>query len=56
MELNGFFSLNTISVICKKIPMLAPMEKIFMDALKSLKVLFFPAVLTQALNPAIIFR
>lgn len=38
MELNGFFSLNTISVICKKIPMLAPMEKVVLETFKNLKV------------------
>jgi len=37
LDFNGFFTLNTISIICKKIPMFAPMEKAMLEALKGLK-------------------
>ena len=37
LELNGFFTLSTISIISQKIPMLAPMEAALKDALTNLK-------------------
>jgi len=37
LEHNGFFSLNIISILVKKIPMLAPMETAIMEALKGVK-------------------
>lgn len=37
LDLNGFFSLNIISVLVKKIPMLAPMEDAIKQALNDAK-------------------
>jgi len=37
LDYNGFFTLNTISIICKKIPALAPMEKMLLGMMQDLK-------------------
>lgn len=37
LDLNGFFTLNIISVIAKKIPMLAPMESAILKTMEDLK-------------------
>ena len=37
LDLNGFFTLNIISVMAKKIPMLAPMETAIMKTLENIK-------------------
>lgn len=38
LDFNGFFSLSIISVLAKKIPMLAPMETAILKTLEDLKV------------------
>jgi hypothetical protein len=37
LDINGFFSLNIVSILVKKIPILAPMEAAIMEALKDVK-------------------
>lgn len=37
LDYNGFFTRNTISIICKKIPFLAPMEKALLGMMQDLK-------------------
>ena len=37
LEFNGFFTLNIISVLAKKIPILAPMESAIKEALMNMK-------------------
>ena len=37
LDHNGFFSRNIVSILVKKIPMLAPMETAIMEALKDVK-------------------
>lgn len=37
LEFNGFFTTNTISIICKKIPILAPMEEALLQTFQSMK-------------------
>lgn len=37
LDLNGFFTLNIISVMAKKIPMLAPMEEAILKTLENIK-------------------
>lgn len=37
LDFNGFFTLNILSILTKKIPMLAPMEKAIKEALEKAK-------------------
>lgn len=37
LDFNGFFSLNILSILVKKIPMLAPMEEAIQQALSEMK-------------------
>jgi 2C-methyl-D-erythritol 2,4-cyclodiphosphate synthase len=37
LDFNGFFSLNILTILVKKIPMLAPMEESIQQALSEMK-------------------